>query len=180
MSRVKLTVPEFSLVLLVGPAGSGKSTLASKHFKPTEVVSSDFCRALVSDDEADQSASAAAFQLLHFIAAKRLAAKRLTVIDATNVQKKARASLLALARRYRAPAVAIVLNLPEKVCIQQDRARPSRRVGPAVIRKQAQDLRRSLPQLEQEGFWGVYTLKTADEVSAATVHRQRRGTAALA
>ena len=84
----RITIPELSLVVLVGPSGCGKSTFARKHFKPTEVLSSDFCRALVSDDENNQAATRDAFEVLHFIAAKRLAAGKLTVIDATNVHSE--------------------------------------------------------------------------------------------
>src|SRR5215210_609893 len=97
---MKLTIPELSLVVLVGPSGCGKSTFARKHFKPTEVLSSDFCRGLVSDNENDQAATKDAFEVLHFIAAKRLTAGRLTVVDATNVQPEARQPLVALARQY--------------------------------------------------------------------------------
>ncbi len=81
-----LPIPELSFVVLLGASGSGKSTFAVKHFKPTEVLSSDFCCGLVSDDENDHAATKEAFEILHFIAAKRLAAGRLTVVDATNVQ----------------------------------------------------------------------------------------------
>src|SRR5436189_1471481 len=95
---MKLTIPELSLVVLVGPSGSGKSTFARAHFKPTEVLSSDFCRGLVSDDENDQASTNAAFEVLHFIAEKRLAAGKLTVVDATNVQPEARKPLVALRR----------------------------------------------------------------------------------
>src|SRR5882757_7511809 len=55
---MKISIPELSLVLLVGPSGCGKSSFARKHFLTTEVVSSGFCRALVSDNENDQSATA--------------------------------------------------------------------------------------------------------------------------
>src|SRR3569832_1028379 len=109
---MNITVPELSLVVLIGPSGCGKSTFARKHFKPTEVLSSDFCRGLVSDDENDQAATKTAFEVLHFIAAKRLAAGKLTVIDATNVQAEARKPLVALARQYHVIPVAIVLDLP--------------------------------------------------------------------
>ncbi len=112
--RVKITFPELSLVLLIGASGSGKSTFARKHFKESEILSSDHYRAVVSDDESDQSATKAAFEVLHFIAAKRLAAGRLTVIDATNVQPFARKSLLNLAKQYHFFAVAIVFNLPRR------------------------------------------------------------------
>src|SRR5215210_7732270 len=107
---MQLSFPELALVLLIGPSGSGKSTFARQHFKPTEVLSSDFCRGLVSDDENDQAATNDAFAVLHFIAAKRLAAGKLTVVDATNVQLEARKPLIALAREYHCLPVAIVFN----------------------------------------------------------------------
>src|SRR5437016_14371278 len=116
---MEVRIPELALVVLVGPSGSGKSTLARTLFKPTEVLSSDFCRGLVSDDENDQAATNDAFEVLHFIAAKRLAAGRLTVVDATNVQPEARKPLVALAREYDVLPTAIVLELPGR--LWQDR-----------------------------------------------------------
>src|SRR5476651_593024 len=95
-----LKIPELSLVVLIGASGSGKSTFARKHFKATEILSSDYCRGLVSDDENNQAATKDAFAVLHFIAAKRLAAGLLTVVDATNVQTMARQPLIALAREH--------------------------------------------------------------------------------
>src|SRR3954467_849435 len=112
---MKLTIPELALVTLVGVSGSGKSTFARRHFKATEILSSDACRALVSDDENSQAATKDAFEVLHFIAAKRLAAGRLTVVDATNVQETARKPLLALARQFHALPVAIVFDLSERI-----------------------------------------------------------------
>ena len=72
-----IALPELALVVLIGPSGSGKSTFARRHFKPTEVLGSDYCRGLVADDESDQAATNAAFDVLHYIAAKRLAGGRL-------------------------------------------------------------------------------------------------------
>lgn len=167
-----IAIPEFSLVLLIGPAGSGKSTFARKHFKPTEVLSSDFCRALVSDDENDQTASADAFAVLHFIAARRLSRVRLTVVDATNVRRKARQPLLALAWRYFCPAVAIVLDLPAWLCYERNRLRPGRVLGPEVIRRQAEHLRRSLPGLPDEGFYRIFVLSSPEEIETAVVRRE--------
>src|ERR687891_1837933 len=131
------TIPELSLVVLVGPSGCGKSTFARKHFKPTEVISSDFCRALVSDDENNQAATKDAFEILHFIAAKRLAAGKLTVVDATNVKPEDRKPLVALARRYHCLPVAIVFNISEKICQQRNEQRSDRNFGPHVIRQQS-------------------------------------------
>src|SRR6266540_1631974 len=122
----RIDVPALSLVVLVGASGSGKSTFARKHFLPTEVLSSDFCRALVSDDENDQAATKDAFQVLHFIAGKRLAAGRLVVVDATNVQPEARKPLIELARDDHVLPVAIVLSLPERLCRERNQARPDR------------------------------------------------------
>src|SRR5438045_6432105 len=155
---MKLTIPELSFVVLIGPSGCGKSTFARKHFKPTEVLSSDFCRALVSDDENDQVATKDAFEVLHFIGAKRLAAGRLTVVDATNVQPEARKPLVALAREYHCLPVAIVLDLPERLCQERNRDRPDREFGPHVVRQQIQQLRRSLGALRREGFRHVFVL----------------------
>lgn len=167
-----LTIPALSLVALLGASGSGKSTFAQRHFCPTEVLSSDVCRGLVSDDENDQTASADAFEVLHFIARKRLAAGRLTVVDATNVQRDARQSLVALAREHYCIPVAIALDLPEGLCYARNQARPDRAFGPHVVHRQAQDLRRSLPGLEREGFRYVYVLRSPEEVEAAQVVRQ--------
>ncbi len=170
---MNIVIPELALVVLIGASGSGKSTFARTHFKPTEVLSSDFCRGLVSDDENNQAATADAFAVLHFIAAKRLAAGRLTVIDATNVQPEARKPLIALAREHDVLPVAIVLNLPERLCQERNRQRPDRDFGPHVIRRQAEQLRRSVRGLQREGFRYVYVLESPEAVATATVKRQR-------
>ncbi|HVT71048.1 MAG TPA: polynucleotide kinase-phosphatase [Trebonia sp.] len=172
MSR-ELSVPELCLVVLVGVSGAGKSTFAAAHFKPTEVVSSDYCRALVADDETDQSATPDAFDVLHYIAGKRLAAGRLTVIDATSVQPESRAPLVALAREHDVLPVAIVLDLPAAVCEARNAARPERDFGAHVIRRQHQQLRRSVKNLQREGFRTVHVLKSADEVADVTLTRTK-------
>jgi protein phosphatase len=168
---VLLTIPERGLVLLIGAAGSGKSTFARKHFAGTEVVSSDALRAAVSDDEGDQSASADAFQLLRLITAKRLRRGKLTVIDATNVQRTARRSLLALAAQNSLPATAIVFNLPLAICLERNQARPSRRVSPEVVEKQVADLLDSLPGLTGEGFKDLYVMDNPEDIDSVTVRR---------
>ncbi|HTY73816.1 MAG TPA: polynucleotide kinase-phosphatase [Actinomycetes bacterium] len=169
----QIGLPELSLVVLVGVSGSGKSTFARAHFKATEVISSDFCRALVSDDENDQSATKDAFELLHVIVGKRLAAGRLTVVDATNVQPAARRSLVALAKEHDVLPVAIVLDLPERLCLDRNADRPDRQFGPHVVRRQRNELRRGLRGLPKEGFRGVHVLSSEDEVASATVTRTR-------
>ena len=169
----QVTIPELALVALIGPSGCGKSTFARKHFKPTEVISSDFCRGLVSDDENNQAATKDAFEVLHFIAAKRLAAGKLTVVDATNVQTEARKPLVELARRYHVIPVAIVLNLSDRICQDRNRERSDRNFGPHVIRQQSQQLRRSIRNLKREGFRHIYELSSPAEVDEVVVERQQ-------
>jgi polynucleotide kinase-phosphatase len=170
-----LPVTDLSLVVLVGATGSGKSTFARRHFKPTEVVSSDFCRGLVADDENDQSASKDAFDVLHYIVGKRLAAGRLTVVDATNVQREARRQLVELARSHDVLPIAIVLDLPEEVCRSRNAGRADRADMPDhVIPRHRRELRRSLRGLEREGFRKVHVLRSAEEVEAARIVRERR------
>jgi protein phosphatase len=148
----ELAIPDLCLVVLVGVSGSGKSTFAQQQFRATEVISSDSCRALVSDDASDQSATRDAFDVLNFIAGKRLAAGRLTVIDATSVQPEARRSLIALAREHHVLTVAIVLDVPEQICAARNAARPDRNFGAHVVRQQRDQLRRGLRSLRKEGF----------------------------
>ena len=167
-----IRIPRLSLVLLVGVAGSGKSTFARKHFSATEVISSDHCRGMICDDENNQAVTKEAFDLLHYIAAKRLKRGRLTVIDATNVQAMSRQPLLRLARKYHVPVIAIVLNLPEYVCRERDRKRSDRTVGTEVIRSQARELRFSAGNLKKEGFRNIYVLKSPEEAEAAEIVRQ--------
>ena len=169
---MNITIPELSLVVLIGPSGCGKSSFARAHFKQTEVLSSDFCRGLVSDDENAQAATNDAFDVLHYIARKRLAAGRLTVVDATNVQPESRKPLVELAREFHVLPVAIVLNIPEKICYERNQNRPDRQFGPHVVRNQSQQLRRSIRGLEREGFRHVFVLSSPEEVSAVAITRQ--------
>jgi protein phosphatase len=168
-----LEIPQLSLVVLIGASGSGKSTFARKHFGRFEVIAGDYCRGLVADDENDQSATAEAFEVLNFIAGKRLAAGRLTVIDATSVQPEARKKLVELARAHDVLPVAIVLDLPEKLCHERNAARPDRDFGEHVVRRQHAQLRRSLRFLTKEGFRRVHVLRSEEEVAAATIVRAR-------
>jgi protein phosphatase len=170
-----LPVTDLSLVVLIGASGSGKSTFARRHFKPTEVISSDFCRGLVSDDENDQSATRDAFDVLHYIAGKRLAAGRRTVVDATSVQSEARRQLIDLARQYDVLPIAIVLDVPEEVCAERNAARTDRADMPRrVIQRHTRELRRSLRHLEREGFRKVHVLRGVEEVEHATVVTEKR------
>jgi protein phosphatase len=169
---MNLTIPDLSLVVLVGPSGCGKSTFARRHFGPFEVLSSDYCRGLVSNDENDQSATKAAFELLHYIAARRLERGLLTVVDATNVQPEARKPLVALAREYHVLPVAIVLDVPVRLCEERNSSRSDRDFGPHVIPQQARQLRRSLRHLPAEGFRRMYVLRSPEEVEAATIVRE--------
>lgn len=168
---MKISIPKLSFVVLIGPSGSGKSTFARKHFLPSEVLSSDYCRGLVSDDENNQAATTDAFEVLHFVASKRLARGHLTVVDATNVQPESRAPLVHLARQYHCLPVAIVFDLPEGICHERNRTRTDRAFGPHVIRQQKTQLRRSLKALKREGFRHIFVMESLEEVEAAVIER---------
>ncbi len=166
-------VPDLSLVVLIGASGSGKSTFAAHHFLPTEVLSSDWCRAAVSDDETSMDATNDAFALLHTMLDVRLRRGRLTVVDATNVQAHARAGLLKYAKEHDVPAVAIVFALPEAVCQERNVGRPGRDFGPHVVRNHTRDLRASLRGLNREGFRSVTVLKTPEEIDSVEIVRDK-------
>lgn len=170
---MEIKVPELSLIVLMGVSGSGKSSFAHKHFISTEVLSSDVCRALVSDDENNQAATKDAFDVLYYIAGKRLKAGLLTVIDATNVQPESRKGMIDLAREYHVLPVAIVLDLPEKVCIERNKKRANRTFGEHVVRQQSQQLKRSIRRLKDEGFRHIYVLKSLEEIEAAFITREK-------
>jgi protein phosphatase len=170
---VRITIPDFCLVVLVGASGSGKSTFARRHFKSTEVVSSDGCRGMVEDDENSQEATADAFALLQFIAEMRLKRRKIAVIDATNVRQEDRAQLVRIAKKYHAFAIAIVLNPGEDICYRRNKARPDRQFGPHVVRNQMASLRRNIRRLDKEGFRHVHELRSDDEIDAVEMVRTR-------
>lgn len=171
--QIPLSIPELSLVVLVGVSGSGKSTFARAHFAATEVLTSDAFRAMVSDDENSLDATDDAFAALHFVAGRRLARGLLTVVDATNVQPSGRQGLVALAKRYHAQPVAIVLDVSAAVCKKRNAARTDRDLGDHVIPRQYQQLRRSLKRLKGEGFRRAFVLRSVEDVARVEVVREK-------
>ena len=168
MTLSTLSLPTDALVVLIGVSGSGKSTFAARHFRPTQVISSDALRALITDDAAAQGATDDAFDLLHRLLAMRLRRGRLTVVDATNVEAWARAELLALARRHRRPGVAIILDPPVATILERNAARSEPRPRAALTR-QARRLRDTLETLPDEGFRAVHHLASVEEVERVHV-----------
>jgi predicted kinase len=171
---VTIDLPHDAVVVLVGVASSGKSTLASRSFAPTQVLSSDALRAVVSDDSSSQAATDDAFDLLHRILAMRLRRGRLTVIDATNVEEWARRELLGIARRHRRRAVAIVLDVPLQAIFERNAVRPDGPRPRAALMRQARWLRESLSTLLDEGFDAVHVLHSVAEVDGARFEVRRR------
>jgi protein phosphatase len=169
---MNIDIPDFSLVVLIGSTGSGKSTFAAKHFLPTEVISSDYCRGLVADDETDQSISADAFDLVREIAGKRLKHRKLAVIDATNVRAAERKGWVELARKWHALPVAIVFDPGIDICIARNKTRPDRPFGGQVVQRMVSEIRRGLGGLQREGFRQVWKLSSVDGIEAAAVVRQ--------
>ena len=167
-----LQIPDPSLILLVGPSGAGKSTFAARHFKQTEILSSDRCRAMVCDDESDQSFNGAAFGLLHHIARVRLAARRLAVIDATNLETRARRRLLRIASDNGVPSVAIAFDVPLEKCLERNLARFERVVNEDVISLHAARFEWAMARLRLEGYARVYVLNEAN-LNDAVIERIR-------
>jgi protein phosphatase len=156
----RITIPRNTLVLLVGPAGCGKSHFAARHFWPTQIVSSDQCRAMICDDAGEQRVTPLAFELMHSIIAMRLRCGRLTVADATNLKREDRRPLIKMARRAGFNATAIVFNLPLDVCLARNARR--RRVVPAdAIALQHDLLLDTLATISREGFAYIWTLDEA-------------------
>lgn len=166
-----IDIPELALVAMVGASGWGKSTFAREHFRSTEILSSDFFRGMVSDEN-DQSATPAAFEALYYMLSTRPARGRLTVVDATNVRAEDRKKLIEHARRYHCLAVAIVVNTPESVCLERNKTRPDRDFGPHVLKRQMAELKRGLRGLEREGFRYVHIVQPGEEIC---VKRTRLG-----
>jgi protein phosphatase len=166
---MEINLPEFALVLLVGPSGCGKSTFAARHFRPTQVLSSDACRALVCDDENNQAATRDAFDLLHFIAEKRLASLHLTVIDATNLQSASRRPLLALAHQHHAPLAAIVFDLPEELCYERNRKRSGRQLKAEAVQRQYRQFKDIQTALRGEGIENIILFNRPEQVESARI-----------
>ncbi|WP_223636008.1 polynucleotide kinase-phosphatase [Corallococcus sp. EGB] len=164
-------IPELSLVVLIGPSGAGKTTFARRHFKATEVLSSDTYRGFVSDDENNQEATKDAFETLRYVAAKRLARGLLTVVDATNVQPESRKAFLELAREYHVLPVALVLDVPERTCIERNQQRPDRAESSRFVRNQVSQMQRSMRGLEREGFRHLHVFKP-DVIDRVVLERQ--------
>ena len=175
-SMTEIVVPDPGVVVLIGAAGSGKSTFATRHFNPSEILSSDAMRALISGDEADQHATDAAFGRLHRELERRLQDRLLTVVDATNVERRARRALLARAVAAGLPSLALVLDLQPAVVLARNAARTGRVVDEVVIQRHLSRLRSWLDGpgggLRAEGFDEVVVLHDPREVDGVRIRRR--------
>lgn len=169
---MNITVPRFCLIVLIGSSGAGKSTFAKNNFKITEIISSDYCRSLVCDDENDQTISEHAFDLLHYIVEKRLLIGKLTVVDATNLHEQARRQLLEIANRNNCLSAAVIFNISEQLCKERDKKRSDRQVGENVIRKHSILLSRTMNSIYNEGFRYIYVLNSPEEINSIEIKRE--------
>ena len=159
---MRLTIPDPALVLLIGPAGSGKSTFARAHFRPVEIVSSDALRQLISNDPADQGASAEAFRILSLLVSGRLKRRLLTVVDATSLRAVNRTRYRALAAHRGIPVVAIAFDLNASTYHSRNRGRAARVVEADVIDWQIELMKRALVALPGEGYAALYVIGDGD------------------
>jgi protein phosphatase len=168
-----LALPDPSLVVLVGAAGAGKSTFAAQWFGADEVLSSDAFRLRIAGDESDMAITRVAFGVLHKALERRLAQGRLTVVDATNVERHARRALVTRALAAGIPAVAIVLALPAQVVHAQNALRPGRVVPRDVVEQHVRMLEHGLRAgaLQVEGFAEVAIIRDSVELDALRVER---------
>lgn len=173
MDKYRIEIPECCVVAMVGSSSSGKTSFANRHFKSTEVLSSDFFRGMVCDDENSLSVSGDAFDLLYYAANKRLNNMKLTVIDATNVQQSARKQVIELAREQNVHAAAIVLNLPEELLQARNKSRPERNFPERVIRQHCRDVKRSIRGLKREGFRYVYVINSLEQLENTEIVRTK-------
>lgn len=137
------------------------------------MLSSDAFREIVSGDAADQRATKAAFSILHRELDRRLASRRTTVVDATNVTPYARRSITRRAVRHDVPAIAIVLDLDRTLVQARNATRPGRIVPGAAVAHQLDSLARSMrrDELAAEGFVAVHVVRTATELDQLEVGR---------
>lgn len=170
--KTLIKIPEFCLVALIGPSGSGKSTFARRNFKQTEILSSDFFRGMICDEEHNQDASKEAFEALYAILKKRLKRLKITVVDATNVKRESRQILLDMAKKYHCTLIAVVLNMPEKLCIDRNIMRLSRCVPAEIVSQHVEDLHISLPGLKSEGFKHIYVLSSPEEANSVIIEKE--------
>ncbi len=155
--------------MLVGPSGAGKSTFAQRHFRASQVISSDELRAALADDPNDQAASAEAFHILTLLVNGRLRRRLLTIVDATNLRSSSRRRWVRIAERYDVPAVAVCFDFAAQAYLELNRRRPARQVEEEVVRAQVERVARAMADLPAEGYQAIHLFHSPEEVIAAEV-----------
>ncbi|MER5481449.1 ATP-binding protein [Streptomyces sp. NPDC002734] len=155
------------LVLLVGPPASGKSTfvqalIAGGRVDEDAVVSSDEIRAELfgtsSAEAHTDAADARIFGERDRRIATRLAGGRTAVAESTNVTPRARARLIAIARRFDAPVTVLRFAPALDVLLEQHAGRGRTDVTTADVHAAAAVMARhaGTDQLRSEGAHAVH------------------------
>ncbi len=153
----RIPIASKTLIVLCGPAGSGKSTFAAQHFTPTQIVSSDVCRALISDSERNFHINRDTFDLFHLIIQKRLKLGRLTVADSTALYPFARTPLLEMAKQAGFHTCLLVFHVPFAVCKSRDGQR-ARQVPIDVIANHCDLLQDTRQDMHHEPWDQIHEL----------------------
>lgn len=165
-----LKIPTNALVLLVGPAGSGKTTFAQKHFRPTEIISSDEYRERISDDMTNQKCNGLVFNIVHQIVDARLSLQRLTVLDATNLTPESRETARNIAAAAKAPVFVLMVNTTLSDCLENNQKR-GRVVPQDVIEKHWERYQQAVVDIPNEGY--AFTGFITDEIQIGDIELQK-------
>ncbi|MEP7360956.1 MAG: AAA family ATPase [Chloroflexota bacterium] len=160
-----IRIPDPALVLLIGPTGSGKSTFAAANFKPLEIVSTDHLRGLLSNDPADQAATADAFRILNLIVTGRVARRLTTVIDATSLLAPNRTRYRRIAAAHGVPVVVVAFDLAAHTYHARNRGRYGRVVDDDVVERQIEQMTKAMAALRSEGYAALHVVRDGDQIA---------------
>ncbi|MFE5560295.1 AAA family ATPase [Streptomyces sp. NPDC056544] len=116
----------------------------------------DLYRRMATDSETDQSSTPVAVKIQNLFLDARLGRGLTTIVDSTNVHVHVRNGLLARARYWQRPAIAVLFDVPLATVEAQNAGRD--RAVPLHIVREHHQLLPTPFRLYDEGFTGVYRI----------------------